>query len=305
VSAAVILEVSVFVVGLLFGSFLNVVIARVPRGESVVSPRSRCPECGHAIRWYDNVPVLSWLVLRGRCRDCRSPISSRYPLVELGVAVWFALAFGVVANRLLHGADVDFALVLHHVGDAVLGWLLIGLAVIDWEHQILPDVLTWPGIVVGFFLTCTHAIFLAPGEYDFVWANAPNINSANAGESTGNVFLTGPEHLVYGRLLAVVSAFLILYVIRVVYRLVRKRDGMGLGDAKLLAMIAAFIGFAPSVVALFIGVLLATVYAVGLLARGKAGAATRLPFGSFLAVGGLVAALTGTRLVDAYLALFR
>jgi len=119
------------------------------------------------------------------------------------------------------------------------------------------------------------------------------------------VFLTGPEHLVYGRLLAVVSAFLILYVIRVVYRLVRKRDGMGLGDAKLLAMIAAFIGFAPTVVALFLGVLLATVYAVGLLARGKAGAATRLPFGSFLAVGGLVAALTGTRLVDAYLALFR
>ncbi len=294
-----------FLAGLLFGSFLNVCIARLPTGESVVKPRSRCTGCGHAIRWYDNIPLVSYALLRGRCRDCGTAIAWRYPAVELATGLWFVLCFVPVVHRLSLPADALIPLVLQHLGECVLGFLLIGLMVIDWKHHLLPNALTYSGIFLGFLFICFQAIFLGPDEDSVVLNHAPNINAANSGHSTGNIFLTGPEHLVVGRQLATLGAFLALYLIRVLYRAVRKRDGMGLGDAKLLAMIAAFIGFAPAMVALFLGVLLASVYAVVLLARGKAYAATRLPFGSFLALGGLVAALTGTRFVESYLALFR
>ncbi len=291
------------VFGLLCGSFLNVCIVRLPAGESVVSPRSHCRSCGRQLRWYDNIPLLSFVALRGRCRDCGARFGWRYPAVEFAVALWFAL--GVLP--LLGAApwsDSFFRLLIHQISFCALGFFLIGLMVIDWVHQRLPDALTLPGTVLGFLLVCTDAIFLGNNDYNLVLQRKININAASSGRSTGNVFLTGPEHLIYGRLLAVIACFLLLFTIRAVYRALRKRDGMGLGDAKLLAMIGCFIGFAPAMLAFFTGTLLASLYGVVTVARGRGTAVTRLPFGSFLAVGGLAAALAGTPVLHWYAGLF-
>ncbi len=290
--------------GLLCGSFLNVCISRLPVEESIVTPRSHCRSCGNPVRAIDNVPLLSFLLLRGKCRSCHSAIGWRYPVVELALGIWFAL--GVLPlSAGMPWSDSYFRLLIHQVAFCTLGFFLIGLMVMDWKHLRLPDAMTIPGVLLGFFLTCADALFLAPGEYDLVLKRRVNINAANSGHSTGNVFLTGPEHLVFGRVFAIAGCFLMLFGIRAVYRLLRKRDGMGLGDAKLLAMIASFAGFAPALLAFFAGTLFAAVYGVVALTRGKATAATRLPFGSFMAVGGLLAALTGASFIDWYLRLLR
>lgn len=293
------------IIGLALGSFLNVCIVRLPADESVISPRSRCPHCHAQLRWFDNIPLLSYLLLRGRCRDCNEPISWRYPVVELAVALWFIASFWPFTHPLPGDFDPIMQLILRCFSTACLGWFLIGLAVIDWREHILPSDLTYGGIFVGLAITCMQAFFLDSQQDDVILKHQININSANAGRSTGNVFLTGPEFHIFSHLFAAAAAFLLLYVIRAIYKALRKRDGMGLGDAKLLAMIAAFLGFAPTVVALALGIFLATLYAVLLLIRGKANTATKLPFGSFLAVAGLFAALCGQNLADSYLALFR
>lgn len=303
-SPALILALA-FLSGLLFGSFLNVCILRLPLDESLVSPRSRCPTCGHPIRWYDNIPLLSYGLLRGQCRDCGAAISRQYPAIELALGVWFAVCFLPLTRYAVISTDDLIRLFIHQLTACALGFFLIGLAVIDWRHHRLPDTLTIPGILIGLLLVCSDAIFLGPNDYNLVLQRTININAAGSGRSTGNVFLTGPEHLVYGRLVAVAACFLLLFSIRWLYRLVRKRDGMGLGDAKLLAMIASFIGLAPAILAFFAGTLFAAVYGMVLLLRRRATAATHLPFGSFLAAGGLIAVLVGTPLVDWYLALFR
>jgi leader peptidase (prepilin peptidase)/N-methyltransferase len=304
-----------FGVGLLFGSFLNVCIARLPKHESVVRPGSRCLACGHAVRWYDNLPVLSWLVLRGKCRDCGVGISWSYPAVELGVGFWGYLAgvemwhawyvAGFIAVR--RGFEDVFFNSAAVLGFAILGFLLIGLMVMDWQTQRLPDAFTLTGIGVGLFVVCVQAVFLGPGEDAVVLDSAHQLRLSSPGSfaSQGNLFITGPEALIFGRMLAVVGAGLLLWAIGWIYKAVRKRDGMGLGDVKMLAMIAAFVGFWGAVVALFVGALAASIYAIGLMARGKAGAASRLPFGSFLAVGGLVAAVFGQQLVGWYGGLLR
>lgn len=293
------------IIGLALGSFLNVCIVRLPADESVISPRSRCPHCHAQLRWYDNIPLLSYLLLRGLCRDCHERISWRYPAVELAVALWFVVSFWPFTQPLPGDFDPIMQLTLRCFATASIGWFLIGLAVTDWREHILPSDLTYGGMFVGLAITCMRAFFLDSQQDDVVLKHQININSANAGRSTGNVFLTGPEFHIFSHIFAAAAAFLLLYAIRAVYKALRKRDGMGLGDAKLLAMIAAFLGFAPTAIALALGIFLATLYAVLLLIRSKANAATRLPFGSFLAVAGMFAALYGQRIADSYLALFR
>jgi leader peptidase (prepilin peptidase)/N-methyltransferase len=192
-------------------------------------------------------------------------------------------------------------------GLAVLGFLLIGLMVMDWQTQRLPDAFTLTGIAIGFVLICVQAYFLAPGEGDIVLNTTHQLRLSSPGsfQSQGNVFLTGTEALIMGRIAAIAGAALLLLTIRRIYKALRKRDGMGLGDVKLLAMIAAFLGFGEALLALFAGVVAASVYGLALLARGRAGAATRLPFGSFLAAGGLFAALFGPQIVAWYTGLLR
>ena len=294
-----------FFFGLLFGSFLNVCIVRIPLGESIVKPTSRCIRCGHAIRWYDNIPVISWLLLRGRCRDCSDPISWRYPAVELATALWFAFC-GLRMWETWHPAVHTLHSFIpfwtfQTIGLAVLGFLLIGLIVVDWQIQRLPDAFTLMGIAIGMFIVCFQAIFLEPGEDDITFTSKHlRLSSPGSFAARGNVFLTGPESLIFGRLAAVCGAALLLLLIRWAYKAARKRDGLGLGDVKMLAMVAAFLGFWPAILTLFFGVLLASVYATGLLLRGKAGAATRLPLGSFLGVAGLIAAVFGESLIAWY-----
>ena len=306
-----ILAACAFLIGLLFGSFLNVCIARLPHGESIVKPRSRCANCNHPILWYDNIPVLSWLILRAKCRDCGENISWQYPAVELAVALWFWLvaseATAHYSSR--HGwasgfGEQDIVLFIVTFSIIILGFLLIGLLVMDWETHRLPDAFTLTGIAIGFFLICTQAVFLGPTEDQIMLKHKAPITAAMSIEK-GNLFLTGPEALIGGRLVAILGCALLLLAIRQAYKLLRNREGMGLGDVKLLAMIAAFLGFWPAILALFAGVLTASVYGIALLARGRANAATRLPFGSFLAAGGLLSALFGHVLIDKYTALFR
>jgi leader peptidase (prepilin peptidase)/N-methyltransferase len=294
-----------FVVGLLFGSFLNVCISRLPQHESIVHPRSRCPECKAPIRWYDNIPLLSWVLLRGRCRDCGMGISWRYPAVELATGFLFSSAgfqlYSLELAKVSRLAGPTTSEYIGVFGFAVLGFLLIGLMVMDWQTLLLPDAFTLTGIAIGLFLIFIRAAFLGPTEDQVVLTNHHiTLTSPGGVTDNGNVFLTGPEHLILGRIAAICGAALLLLVIRWLYKALRHREGMGLGDVKLLAMIAAFLGFWPAVLALFVGVLAATAYAVLLLVRGKAHAASRLAFGSFLCIGGLIAAQFGNRLIEVY-----
>jgi len=301
-----------FLIGLLFGSFLNVCIARLPRGQSIVKPRSHCPNCDHHIRWYDDIPILSWFILRARCRDCGHSISIQYPTVELFTAIWFAFVAFRTAFQLDHlrilpdpvPSEAFIGVTLVGITALILGFLLIGLLVMDWQTYTLPDAFTLTGIAIGFFLICTQAVFLGPTEDQILLKHKAPITAAMSVEK-GNLFLTGPEALIGGRLVAVLATAALLLLIRQAYKLLRNRDGMGLGDVKLLAMIAAFLGFWPAILALFAGVLAASIYGIALLARGKAHATTRLPFGSFLAAGGLLSALFGPVLIDRYTSLFR
>jgi leader peptidase (prepilin peptidase)/N-methyltransferase len=307
-----IVQLSAFVVGLLFGSFLNVCISRLPRRESIVRPRSHCPQCGTAIRWYDNIPLLSWILLRGRCRDCNQTIPWRYPLVELATGLWFAIVVFEVTASSLVGLYVQLSAewwaihILTGLGLIILGFLLIGLMVMDWRTMILPDSFTLGGIAIALFLVCSQAIFLGPKEDEVILTKHHiQLTSPGGVVDHGNLFLTGPESLIFGRIAAICGAALVLLLIRWIYRAARHREGMGLGDVKLLAMIAAFLGFWPAILALFLGTLVAAVYGIVLLARNKAGASSKLAFGSFLCIGGLVAAQFGDRLINMYITLLR
>jgi leader peptidase (prepilin peptidase)/N-methyltransferase len=305
-----IFQLAAFVIGLLFGSFLNVCISRLPKGESIVRPRSRCPQCGTPIRWYDNIPILSWFILRGRCRSCNQHIPWRYPLVELAVGLVFLTA----TERFLLSIRLEFATSDANFADwrwsavnlAILGFLLIGLMVMDWQTMVLPDAFTLGGIAIGLLLICTRAIFLGPNEDQIrLTKHSLHLTSPGGVSDNGNVFLTGPESLIFGRIVAIFGAALVLLLIRWLYKAIRHREGMGLGDVKLLAMIAAFLGFWPAILSLFIGTLAAAFYGAVLLVRGKASATSKLAFGSFLCVGGFVSALYGNRLIDMYITLLR
>jgi leader peptidase (prepilin peptidase)/N-methyltransferase len=301
-------QLAAFVIGLLFGSFLNVCISRLPKHESIVAPRSRCPECGKSVRWFDNIPLLSWILLGGRCRDCKHRISIRYPIVELVTGIWF-----LVAGAHLIQLQLSDTLGLGRLSTsidiltfAILGFLLIGLMVMDWQTMVLPNAFTLSGIAIALFLICTQAIFLGPKEDQVLLTkHSLHLTSPGGVSDNGNVFLTGAESLIFGRIVAICGAALLLLLVRWVYRAVRHREGMGLGDVKLIAMIAAFLGFWPAVLALFVGTFAAGIYGALLLVLGKAGATSKLAFGSFLCAGGLVAAMYGNRLIDSYIALLR
>jgi leader peptidase (prepilin peptidase)/N-methyltransferase len=224
VSAQSVLILYAFVVGAVVGSFLNVVIYRVPRSLSIVRPRSACPSCSTPIAWYDNLPILSWIVLKGRCRTCRAPIAVRYPLVEAASAALAAL--GVV----LYGAN------LVAIEVVVFAWLSLALALIDLEHQILPDVMTYPAIVFGL-------VFSWFGGVTFF------IDSV-AG--------------------AVVGAALPTSVI-LLYRWLRGVDGMGWGDVKYLAAIGAVVGLHGCLMVLVVAAILGAVVGGVLIARPRIG----------------------------------
>ena len=257
-------EIFIVLLGLAFGSFLNVCIWRLPRHESVAAGRSRCPECGAAIRAIDNVPLLSFLILRRRCRDCRAGISWRYPAIELATAELWLLCW------------LEFGASIVAIGMAVFCFLTLGLAAMDAETMLLPDAFTLPGIALGVVYSG-----VACGQG---WLRCAGM-----------------------ALLWTVAAAALILVIRGLYWLVRRREGMGLGDAKLLAMIAAWLGPANALLALFLAVVSAAVYGVFWLVqkKGQGRLAARIPLGSFLCAAAIFAVFEGQAVVEWYLGLFR
>lgn len=243
--------------GLIIGSFLNVVIGRLPAGESVISPGSHCPSCGTPIRWSDNIPIVSYLLLGGRCRTCRTSISVRYPLTEALTAVLFLVqGYWFWADPLVLLARL------------VLTALLIALFGTDLETQRLPNVLTYPGILVGLLFS----IWVPPGAVDC--------------------------------LLGALAGAGVLWLVRWGWKRATGVDGMGLGDVKMLAMIGAFLGWRQILVVLFLSSLAGALVGIVLALLKRKSLQTRLPFGTFLAAAAYAASLVGEPLVRWYLGLY-
>lgn len=236
--------------GSLLGSFLNVCIIRLPRNESVVAPRSRCPQCGHQLAWYDNVPVLSWLILRARCRKCSQPISAIYPVVEIltaliwGGSFWY---FGPTAVGLQ---------------GAVFGTLLLGILMTDAREFIIPDEFTWGGLVIGLAFS--------------VAAGVPAIVEAVVGAAVG-------FGLLYGVAWAGEKAF--------------KKEALGGGDIKMMAMVGSFVGWSGVLMTVFGGALIGAVIFGPISLKKK----VLVPFGVFLALAAAVVFVAGDDLARWYL----
>ena len=242
--------------GSVIGSFLNVCIHRIPIGESIVFPPSRCPHCQKPIRPIDNIPIVSYLLLRGRCHNCAAPISARYPVVEA--------ITGVAAAAAVWRFDVTVDALVAFVFVAAL----IVITFIDFDHQIIPDVISLPGIAIGLGLSLI--------------LDRPGVINALVGAALG-----------YG----------VLYAVATGYYWLRHEEGMGGGDLKLLAMVGAFLGWKAVPLTLLLGSLTGSVVGVSLMAvRGRDSRAP-IPFGPFLAAGAVCALFFGDALIDWYLRL--
>jgi leader peptidase (prepilin peptidase)/N-methyltransferase len=238
--------------GACIGSFLNVCIYRLPRRESLAWPASHCTSCNRPLAWYENVPIASWLLLRGRCRTCRAAITIRYPIVEAVTAALFVAAWFVYGSTPLLAVRLVFVCAL------------VVLFAIDLEHQILPNVITLPGVVVGL----AAALLLPPG-----W------RSSLIGLAAGGLFP---------------------FLVAEAYLRVRGREGMGMGDFKMLAMVGAFLGWPMVWITLLLACVLGIVIGGGALMVARRGMATRIPFGTFIAVAALVCVYAPETMVGAY-----
>jgi leader peptidase (prepilin peptidase)/N-methyltransferase len=245
------------VLGLVVGSFLNVCIYRLPRGQSVNWPGSRCTTCDRSLAWYENIPIVSWVVLRGRCRTCGERISVMYPIVEAITAAMFIAGYFIYGWTPLLAVRLAFTCAM------------IVLFVIDLQHYLLPNVITVPGIVIGFALS----LVLPPG-----W------KASLIGLIAGG-----------GLLFAIAEAW---------YRF-RGIEGLGMGDVKMLAMIGAFLGWKLMLVTLVLSSFAGSLIGVGAIALGRGGMKSMLPFGTFLAVGALTAAVAGDEILNWYLGFYR
>lgn len=258
--------------GLLIGSFLNVCIYRLPRDLSVAKPRSHCPSCEKTIAWYDNIPVLSYLVLRGRCRHCGAGISWRYPLVEVVTGVCFAAAVAKDGPTL---AAVKLCL---------FSAILIALMFADLEERILPDEFTKGGFVLGLLMT-----YLVPRN--------PGVSRLLLPASWSDSVLSTIDSV-----LAALAAAGSMWFVAVFYEKVRHKEGLGFGDVKMVAMIAAFLGLMPTLLALIIGSVSGALIGVLYIAVTRKDMSTyQLPFGTFIGAAALVAGFTGRRIIDWYL----
>ena len=297
-----------FLFGLVFGSFLNVVIYRVPRQLSVVKPRSACTNCGAAIRGYDNVPVLSWIILRGRCRDCAHPISARYAMVELLCGFLFVSAY-------FYLAPIDILVQFWTlIKLCCFFFLLLGLIFIDFEHHLLPNALTLPGLLIGVLFSLAVPVggmphLLTRKMFALHWSlRAVSVTDSLAGSAIGALFI---------------------YVVGEVYFRVRHVEGMGFGDVKLMGMVGAFLGTKLTLVTIFSGAVLGTIF--GLAAtfsvwrrrvarrkkRHESNALSRswrsaklmlryyeVPFGVFLGSMAIAATFFGNQIVSFYLSFY-
>jgi leader peptidase (prepilin peptidase)/N-methyltransferase len=268
---------AVAAVGALIGSFLNVVIHRIPRDESIAFPASHCPTCGTAIKPYDNIPVIGWALLRGRCRSCRAPISARYPAVEILTAVLFALTLALHSGVTL-SLPFDLAFVT----------AIIALVFIDAEHMILPNVITYPGIALALV-----ARVVVPNLY-----GVASFGGAH-GQTPAWLLSLG------GAVIGAVVGGGFLWLVGWLWERFRGVEAMGLGDVKMMFMVGAYLGWPLTLLAIFVGVLTGSVAGVAaMLKRGERDMQMLLPFGIFLGLGSLVSLLFGAQIIDWYVGKF-
>jgi leader peptidase (prepilin peptidase)/N-methyltransferase len=265
--------------GLIIGSFLNVCIYRLPRHESIVTPGSHCPACGKPVRPYDNIPVLSYLWLRGKCRFCRRPISLQYPMVELltGLA-FFACAreWGSTSPAFINSLFLSAILVLIFT---------------DYHHQILPNVITMPGVAVGFLLSPLQAESLLRDVNDFLAGNlAVSVYPANA-EAVLPWISSALGALIGGGT---------LYLVGLGYRLFRKRQGLGEGDMKMMAMVGSFLGWRLALLVIFAGSFLGSILGLLLILFGGKTLQTKLAFGTFLGIASIILLFYGNAFLHWY-----
>jgi len=248
-----------FAFGTIVGSFLNVCVHRIPQEESIVIPSSHCPSCKTPIRFYDNIPLVSFIILRGRCRACQAPISWRYPLVE------FIMGFFSVILLLRYGISLFYVIYF-----ALFAALTL-VSFIDLSHRIIPDVISLPGIIVGVLVSLLH----------------PHLSVIN---SLIGVLLGGGS----------------LYVVASLYHLVTKREGMGGGDIKLLAMIGAFIGWKGVLFTILCSSFIGSVVGVTLmLISSETDSKYAVPFGPFLSLGAVIYVVWGEFLITWYMGFLR
>ena len=270
--------------GAIIGSFLNVVIHRVPHEESIVFPNSRCPSCGAVIAFYDNVPVLSYLLLGAKCRSCKEHISFRYPAVELLTAAMFV----AVAWHDGLTAALPF--------DLVFVSALLSLVFIDAEHMILPNVITYPGIVFALVARVAIPFLMAAPHFDDV----PSL--ANGAFEGWPLWLTSLAGGAIGALLGGGSLWLMGWT----WEKLRGIEAMGLGDVKMMFMVGAYLGWRLTILTIFVGVLSGSIIGVLLMARQRErNMQMLLPFGVFLGIGAVFSLLFGSHLVDWYAGQFR
>ena len=266
---------AVAVVGAIIGSFLNVVVHRVPREESIAFPASHCPSCDTAIRPYDNIPVISWAALRGRCRACRAPISARYPAVELLTGALFALTY-LLRSGLTLSLPFDLAFVA----------AVVALVFIDAEHMLLPNVITYPGAALALV-----ARVVAPNLY--------GVASLGGGETPAWLLSLG------GAVLGALVGGGFLWLVGWLWERARGVEAMGLGDVKMMLMVGAYLGWPLTLLTIFVGVLTGSFAGVAAMARrGERDMQMLLPFGIFLGLGSLVSLLFGARIIDWYVGKF-
>ncbi len=264
----------VFIFGLLFGSFLNVCIYRLPRNESIAFPPSHCTNCSTPIKFYQNIPVISYLLLGGKCSSCKDPISAIYPVVELFTAVLVTLLFykyGVTIETFVY---------------VILALSLIVISFIDLEHFIIPNVITLPGIIIGL------AYNLLITDWGLLLKIIPGLDF-------GNIFYIAPRIPALNSFFGIIIGGGTLLLIAYLYKIIRKREGMGMGDVKLLAMLGAFLGINGVFFIILVSSLVGSVIGITLILIQRGNMKLALPYGPFISFAAVLFLFTGPIVVPA------
>lgn len=267
-----------FIFGLVIGSFLNVCISRLPQGKSVVKPASRCPKCGAAIKPYDNIPVLSYLILFGRCRSCKTRISPLYPAVELLTAILFLICV------LIYGPTVVAA------KWAAFSAIMVVLVFTDWRDRLLPDKVNFTGLAIGLLFS----FFVVPED-------------GTALAIANHMFDFPPPASVLSFVDAILGATVgggILWLVGEGYFRLRGREGMGFGDVKMMLMAGSFLGLRRTILTILIGSVLGALIGGAFMLASRKGSDYELPFGTFLGIAALLVVFFGTPVVTWYQSLF-
>jgi leader peptidase (prepilin peptidase) / N-methyltransferase len=271
------------VLGAIIGSFLNVVIHRLPREQSIVFPSSKCPSCKKAIKPYDNIPILSYLVLRGRCRSCGAGISARYPAVEALTAALFAVVTWHDGLSFALGFDLAFVAAM------------VALIFIDSEHMILPNAITYPGVIFSLITRVTVPYLVGPAHFD----DLPQLLSHFP--ASYPLWLVSLIGATMGALVGGGSLWLMGFL----WEKVRGVEAMGLGDVKMMLMVGAFLGWRLTILTILLGAITGSIGGIAVMYRRGRNLQMMLPFGIFLGIGSIISLLVGTRIIEWYASQFR